>query len=185
MQFTRWQLFGLLLAAAVVGAVGIVASTFANHYTSTEAFCSTSCHTMTLQAGDPVFQKSAHRSNKQGVVPSCADCHIPTSNWIIETYTHVTSGMRDIFVELTHDFSDPKTWEARRVGLEEETLATIRGWDSSTCRSCHDAAAIKPASEDGRSAHEVLRQGGVTCVDCHINIVHSPATKPGAAPAAK
>jgi nitrate/TMAO reductase-like tetraheme cytochrome c subunit len=178
MTFTRWQLVGILLVAALVGAGGIIVSTFANHYTSTEAFCSTSCHTMVLQAADPAYAKSKHRANGEGVQPSCADCHIPTDNWFHETYTHVTSGIRDVFVTLTHDFNDPKAWEARRAELEDEALATIRGWDSSTCRNCHVASAIHPATEDGRAAHEALQHGGVTCVDCHINIAHSPAAKP-------
>ena len=53
--------------------------------------------------------------------------------------------------------------------------------DSVTCRSCHDANAIQPTSDDGRKAHELLRQGGVTCVDCHTNLVH-PAAASAAPP---
>src|SRR5215470_5862810 len=127
MQIKRWVLVVLLLVAAIVGAGGILASLAVNHYTSTEAFCSTSCHSMTFVAGDPYFQRSAHRSNKQGVRPTCAQCHIPTTNWFLETYVHVTSGVRDVFVEMTHDFTNPKAWEAHRAGLEEEARATIRG----------------------------------------------------------
>ena len=177
MQITRWKVIAVLLAAVIIGAGGLLVSVWANHYTSTEVFC-TSCHNMTLVAGDPYFQHSAHRTNKKGVRPTCAQCHIPTSNWFHETYVHVTSGVRDVFVTLTHDFSDPKAWEARRAALEEEAHADIRGWDSVTCRSCHDASAIQPKSEEGRQAHGMLSQGGVTCVDCHTNLVHPAATKP-------
>ena len=164
----------LLLVAAVVGAGGMLMSTAINHYTSTESFC-TSCHTMTLQSGDSYYQRSAHRSNSEGVRPSCGDCHIPTTNWFLETYVHLTSGIRDVYVELTNDFSDPKTWEARRVGLEQEALANLRGWNSSTCRKCHDANAIQPKSDAGKQSHAVLQAGGVTCIDCHLNLVHPPA----------
>src|SRR5215831_1360141 len=54
-------------------------------------------------------------ANSRGVRPSCGDCHIPKTNWFIETYTHVASGTRDLIAELTNNFDDPKIWEARRV----------------------------------------------------------------------
>jgi len=184
MTINRWLLGAVLLVAAVVGAGAMMASFAINHATSTDAFC-IGCHTMALQYNDPFFQNSAHRSNKEGVRPSCGDCHIPTTNWFIETYVHVTSGIRDVYVETTHDFSDPKAWEARRAALEEEARAQIRAWDSVTCRSCHDASAIKPSSDAGRQSHALLGQGGVTCVDCHINLVHPPVAanaSPTAAP---
>jgi len=53
--------------------------------------------------------------------------------------------------------------------------AWLRRQDSVTCRGCHDANAINPKSEDGRTSHAMLKQGGVTCVDCHVNLVHPPA----------
>jgi len=174
MRINRWLLFALLVIGVVLGAGGVIASIAVNRYTSTDAFC-TSCHTMAIQAADSYFQHSAHRSNIKGIRPSCGDCHIPTTNWFIETYTHISSGVRDAFVELTHNFSDPKLWEARRIELSQEVLAEMRAQDSATCRSCHDANAIQPGSENGRTAHASLRQGNVTCIDCHSNLVHPPA----------
>jgi trimethylamine-N-oxide reductase (cytochrome c), cytochrome c-type subunit TorY len=177
MRISRWLLVSLLVVGAVVGAGGVIASIAVNRYTSTDAFC-TSCHSMAFQADDPYFQHSAHRSNKEGVRPSCGDCHIPRNNWFVETYTHVSSGAYDAFVEFTHNFSDPKLWNAHRVELAQEVRATMRAQDSITCRGCHDANAVQPASEDGRKAHALLRQGGVTCVDCHANLVHPAAPLP-------
>jgi len=174
MHISRWLLIALLLVAAVIGAGGMMASFAVNHLTSTDAFCA-SCHTMSLQFNDPYFQNSAHRTNNIGIRPSCGDCHIPTTNWFIETYVHVTSGIRDVFIESTTKFDDPKLWQARRVALEQQAHNEIRGWDSVTCRSCHDASAIKPQSDAGRQSHALLAQGGVTCVDCHTNLVHPPA----------
>ncbi len=80
-----------------------------------------------------------------------------------------------MYVTLTRDFSNPQTWETRRAALEQEVLADLRASNSVTCRSCHDAAAIQPKSEAGRQSHAALAQGGVTCVDCHVNLVHPPA----------
>jgi nitrate/TMAO reductase-like tetraheme cytochrome c subunit len=174
MRTNRWLIVALLVIGAVFGAGAIIGSTVVNRYTSTENFC-TSCHTMVFQAEDPYFQHSAHRSNNEGVRPSCGDCHIPKNNWFVETYTHVTSGAYDAFAEFTHNFSDPKLWEARRIELAKDVHAKMRAQDSITCRSCHDANAIQPTSDDGRKAHALLRQGGVTCVDCHTNLVHPAA----------
>jgi nitrate/TMAO reductase-like tetraheme cytochrome c subunit len=183
MRINRWLLVAVLVVGGVLGAGGIIGSIAFNRYTSTDAFC-TSCHSMAFQADDPYFQRSAHRSNKEGVRPSCGDCHIPRNNWFVETYTHVSSGMRDALAESTHNFSDPKLWQARRIELAQEVHAEMHAQDSVTCRSCHDANAIQPVSDEGKKAHALLRQGGATCVDCHSNIVHPPATPPVLQPTA-
>lgn len=174
MHINRWLLIALLVVAIVAGAGSVIGSTVVNRYTSTDAFC-TSCHTMALQADDPYFQHSAHRANAEGVRPSCGDCHIARTNWFVETYTHVSSGTRDAFAEFTHDFSEPKIWAARRIELAKEVRADMHAQDSITCRGCHDASAIQPSSDAGRTAHAMLRQGKATCVDCHINLVHPKA----------
>lgn len=176
MQISRWLFIGLLAGSAAFGAAAIIASTFIYHHTATNAFC-TSCHSMKFVAEDPYFKASKHRSNSKGVLPSCGDCHIPKNNWFVETYVKTTSGIRDVIGELTHNFKDPKVWAAHRVKLTEEVVATMRRQDSVTCRSCHDASAINPASEAGRTSHAMLKQGGVTCVDCHTNLVHPAAAK--------
>ena len=166
----RWL---LVLSVLVLGAVGILVSHEVNRATSTDAFCS-SCHSMSFVAADPYFQRSAHRTSSAGVRPSCGDCHIPRTNWFVENYTHVTSAVRDIYAEKTNNFSDPKVWEARRVALAHEVRNTMRMQDSVTCRSCHDEAAVTPKSERGRAAHALLREGRMTCIDCHFNLVHAP-----------
>ncbi len=174
MTRNRWLLLLALLAAgALVGAGGIIVSLQVNQFTSTEAFC-TSCHSMTSVATDPHFLQSAHRTNTKGVRPNCGDCHIPKTNWFVETYTHVTSGVRDVVAEYTHNFSDPNIWGARRIELAHEVRNLMRSQDSVTCRSCHDAAVIEPKSEGGRAAHALQRDGRMTCIDCHFNIVHAP-----------
>jgi nitrate/TMAO reductase-like tetraheme cytochrome c subunit len=169
----QWLLvIGLLMAGAVVGAVAIVVSTFVNHFTATEAFCSTSCHTMVLQAQNPAYGNSPHRANAFGVLAGCSDCHIPSDNWFIETYTHASSGMRDLFATLFGNVNDPAAWAKRRTALRQEVLATMRSQDSTTCRKCHEAAAIQPPSEAGRQSHALLLKGQATCVDCHLNTFH-------------
>ena len=112
----------LIVVGAVIGAAAIVASTVVDRFTATEAFCTGSCHVMALQAENPAYGNSPHRANAFGVLAGCSDCHIPTNNWFVETYTHVTSGMRDAFVELTGNVNDPAAWAKRRVELRQEVL---------------------------------------------------------------
>ena len=174
MPRNRWlSIFGVLVVGGLIGAAGIIVSLEVNKATSTDEFC-TSCHSMKFVGNDPHFVNSAHRSNSAGVNPTCADCHIPKTNWFVETYTHAKSGARDMYAEYTHNFSDPKTWEAHRIALAHEVRATMRAQDSVTCRSCHDAKTISPKSERGQAAHALLREGRMTCIDCHFNIVHAP-----------
>lgn len=180
MRINRWLLAGLLLVAACIGAGAVIASiSIYYHEDSSDAFC-TQCHSMTLEAEDAYFKRSRHVSNSAGVRATCGKCHIPTHNWIINTYTRVKTGMRDAWSEMTHNFSNATAWEAHRIDLEGEVQALFRAQDGVTCRSCHDASAINPKSEAGRSSHAALREGGTTCIDCHTNLVHKPAVPVGA-----
>jgi len=182
MKINRWLLGALLLVAACVGAGGIIATISIYHDSdSSDAFC-TQCHVMVLQADDPYFKRSRHRSNNVGVRPSCGNCHVPAGNWFISTFNRVKFGLKDTFSDLEHDFRNPTSWAAYRVDLEPKAQAVFRAQDSITCRSCHNANAINPTSEAGRSSHAALRQGGTTCIDCHTNLVHPPAAPVGAQP---
>ena len=86
----------------------------------------------------------------------------------------MASGVRDVWAEFTNNFSDSNIWDVRRVALAHEVRDLMRRQDSITCRSCHAAADIRPASERGRAAHALLREGRMTCIDCHFNLVHAP-----------
>jgi nitrate/TMAO reductase-like tetraheme cytochrome c subunit len=169
----RW--IGIAAAVILSGAAGagaIITSTFINQFTSTDRFC-TSCHTMAAVATEPHALNSPHENNAAGVRVSCADCHIPATNWFVETYVHGTSAMRDMYAEFTKDYSEPGVWNARRRELAKIERERMRANDSLTCRRCHDAAAIRSASESGRTAHAMLAASGLTCVQCHANLVHA------------
>jgi cytochrome c-type protein NapC len=174
MRWRRWLAIMVPAAAgAIVGAIAIIGSVEVNRHTSTDAFC-TSCHTMAGLATDPKFKQSAHRSNAAGVLPSCGDCHVPATNWFVETYVHAVKGIKDVIAQSTHDYNDAAVWEARRIELAHAVREEMRSQDSVTCRSCHSADTIHPASERGGAAHALLREGRMTCIDCHFNLVHAP-----------
>lgn len=136
-----------------------VASIEMEHRTSTEAFC-TSCHTMATLASDPHFRQSRHESSAAGVRVGCGDCYIPSDDWFVETCAHVSSGVRDVIAEYTHDFSDPAVWDKRRTERAAQMHDEQRRTDSAMCRKCHDPAAIRPASDAGRAAHAMVQQAG-------------------------
>lgn len=166
-----------MLAGVLVGGGAILLSQEINERTAGDDFCVT-CHTMQVVADEPRYVHSAHRANAEGVRATCGDCHIPASNYFIESYTHLYMSVKDTYVELTRDFSDPDRWAAHRVELARRVRREMRENDSATCRSCHDPAAIAPASEAGRNAHAQVPEGNSTCIDCHLNMVHAPP-RPG------
>jgi len=162
-----------VIAGAIVGAIAIIVSVEGNRHTSTDSFC-TSCHAMASLAADSNFKQSVHRSNSAGVRASCGNCHIPATNWFVETYTHVIKGTKDVIAQISHNYDDAAVWEARRKQLADFVREEMRSQDSVTCRSCHDATVVHPASERGRAAHALLLEGRMTCIDCHFNLVHAP-----------
>ena len=180
LQNIPWRFLLILLVAALVGAAATVATVEYNRHTSTDKFCS-SCHSMASLPADPHYQQSAHISNSAGVRASCGACHIPTTNWFIETYTHQASGLRDVIAEFTTNFDDQKAWEARRLVMAKEVRDTMLAQGNATCKSCHAPASIKPASQTGQMIHASLQEGQMACVTCHRNLVHS---RPGSLSAA-
>jgi hypothetical protein len=56
---------------------------------------------MALQADDPFLQHSQHRSNNEGVRPSCGDCHIPTNNWLYPPTTKTVPWLFGIWLSHT------------------------------------------------------------------------------------
>lgn len=173
----------ILVMGGAIGAGVVVASTFVNSYTSTEVFC-TSCHTMASVAADAHYMQSAHRTNAAGVLASCADCHVPATNWFNETYSHAIDCIRDGIAEYTNNYSDPAVWSARLPELARRVRDEMQRDDSLTCRKCHDATQLHPANPAGQSAHAMVAQGKVTCVTCHANVAHAPVP-PSAGPATR
>jgi nitrate/TMAO reductase-like tetraheme cytochrome c subunit len=175
----QWRVLLPLLGAASFGAVATIASVEFNRHTSTDKFC-TGCHSMASLPTDSHYQQSAHVSNPAGVRPNCGSCHIPTNNYFVETYTHLTSGIHDLFAEWTTNFDDKEAWEARRRELAKGVHDKMRRQGNVTCRSCHAPESIKPVSQTGQAVHAAL-PAQMACVDCHRNLVHS---RPGSQTAA-
>lgn len=162
-----------VIIGIAAGALLLLGGQAAYHYSSSDAFCS-SCHSMeTYIVSDPHFVKSKHRNPTTGIQAGCSDCHVPPSfpdNLVYKT----KSGIRDIYQELTNDFSNPETWEARREKLAHQVRNWYIGNDSAACKSCHTPANLKPARESAQRQHELAERKGVSCIGCHFNLVHQP-----------
>ena len=142
-----------------------------DHITTTDQFC-TSCHAMKRYiAESETYQTSTHRTHTSGVQPGCADCHIP-KGLVISTYTHIADGLSDLWGQLYYDYEDTAVWEKERIRMAYAVRDTMRENDSVTCRSCHIEALIKPKRKRGQKQHEMASENGMTCIDCHYNLVH-------------
>jgi cytochrome c-type protein NapC len=173
-RFLKGSVTLAVLAGVGAGVLLLLAGQGAYHYSSTDEFCSTACHSMQAYvATEPHFLSSSHRSTPTGIEVGCSDCHVPPSfpdNLIYKTQ----AGLSDIYAEMTNDFSDPAVWTARREDLAHK----VRDWyietDSAACKSCHTDEKLNPKRESGQRQHELAERNGVTCIGCHFNLVHQP-----------
>ena len=159
------------VAGFIIGVGAVIAVERIDHYTDTDEFC-TSCHlTGEYIAKSEIYLTSSHRSRTSGVEPGCADCHIP-KGLIPSTWTHFVKGIQDLYGQITYDYEDIHVWQERRPELAYAVRDWMRATDSVTCRSCHDEVAIEPTRTRGRRQHDEARLQGMTCIDCHYNLVH-------------
>jgi nitrate/TMAO reductase-like tetraheme cytochrome c subunit len=135
---------------------------------STTAFC-TSCHSMSYPAKE--LRKSSHYG-ALGADPGCKDCHIPQgpANFHRAVWAHLAGGSRDLFRELTHDYSEVRKFNERRLEMAHHARMEMKTQDSLTCRACHQNP--RPPGKAPKSAHEKMETEGATCIDCHQNLVH-------------
>jgi len=174
MAMFSWIRGTVMLAATaglIVGIAAMLGAEQMDHYTNTDAFC-TSCHlTGEYIAKSEVYLTSSHQTRSSGVRPGCADCHIP-KGLVLATWTHVIKGVQDLYGQVAYDYENIQVWQQRRPELAYAVRDWMRANDSATCRTCHEEESIKPARKRGQRQHEEAREEGMTCIDCHYNLVH-------------
>jgi len=159
------------IIGGIAGIVAALAAEEMDRLTTSDEFC-TSCHAMQTYIADAeTYKASPHQTTASGVRAGCADCHIP-KGLVVATYTHVVNGVADIWGQLRFDYEDPEVWKAERARLAHAVRDWFRANDSVTCRGCHEEASIKPQRKRGQRQHEEARETGMTCIDCHYNLVH-------------
>ncbi len=156
------------LFCVVIGLAVAVLAVGGEAALSTQEFC-TSCHSMTYPAKE--LARSAH-FGRLGADPQCKDCHIPQGieNFHLAVRAHVVDGARDLWREMTNDYSDIGLFDERRLQMAHEARMQMKRLDSLTCRRCHRDP--RPVTPEGKLAHRSLGSAGTTCIDCHQNLVH-------------
>jgi nitrate/TMAO reductase-like tetraheme cytochrome c subunit len=163
---TRHVLFALLLGG-LAGIGFMVFLTEFDHFSSTEAFCTT-CHSMELVA-EP-YRKSPHYRPASGVRASCGDCHV-SEGVFAATWDHFIGG-KDLFNQLFGpNYDDPAI---NMLHMPEAAFST-REWfkkrNSATCKRCHVKEAIFGSRPDTVAIHTEDAKDK-SCIECHYNLVH-------------
>ena len=158
----HWKLIaGSVLATTLL----IFAVQEGERFLSSNTFC-LSCHSMSYNYEE--LKDSSHFS-ALGINPECQDCHLPPQFWK-RVESHVVDGVRALIGELKHDLSTKEAFDEHRAEYAHNARINIRKWDSASCRSCHRAPS--PSSDEAAAQHERMRTEGLTCIDCHQNLVH-------------
>jgi cytochrome c-type protein NapC len=160
-------------AMFAVGATFIIGSQVAIHYTGTNEFCGTACHSH-AQFVDPEWKDSPHYKNPAGMQAGCHDCHIP-NEYPDLLFVKARSGIVDGYGEfITRVISTREKFEANRARLAEEVWSYMKSNDSRECRSCHSDEHFILANQrpEAQSAHVAGPKEGKTCIDCHKGIAH-------------
>ena len=170
----RWFLLGVPVGGFVTFIGGILASAIflgGLHYTETLSFC-TSCHEMQQPLTE--LKQSFHWSNKVGIQPHCASCHVPPT-FFAGIMRHLAAA-KEVWGNLTGKLDTPEKYEALRLEMAQSVWAELKANDSAECRSCHTLAAMALDKQDPiaakRHAPEYIAKTGKTCIDCHKGVVH-------------
>jgi len=114
---------------------------------------------------------SAHRTSTSSVRLGCASCHIP-EGLVAATYAHAVNGASVLWGEFNLNYEDPEVWNAEKPRFAYAVRDWLRDTDSATCRACDEEQAIAPVRKRGQRQHKTARETGMTCIDCHYNLVH-------------
>ena len=174
---------GIWLAVIVgimVGVGGIAVTNRMVHWSGSNDFCSTACHSMQWVA--EAYKRGPHHATPSGVVAGCADCHIPYHSGEPGAFEYVSmlfykakAGTRDAFAEMRGVIDTKQKWEKARPAYSAEVKEWMASNGSLTCRGCHDlgrmgGAKAQPALIEMHAG--LAKAGPVKCLDCHEGVGH-------------
>lgn len=167
----RWSIFTLLATGIVLGLVGVMGFEVSMKMSSTEEFCSGSCHEM-YDNPYAALKTTTHFHNSSGVRPDCAACHIPKP--FIPKMIRKIEAAREVWGHLTGAIDTPEKYAAHQPVMKAREIARLRANDSAECRNCHkvDHMAISMQSQKAQEYHQALERNEKTCIDCHQGIAH-------------
>jgi nitrate/TMAO reductase-like tetraheme cytochrome c subunit len=173
-----WTMFLLIVLGAAIGIVIAGATTWMVNATSSVAFCSTACHSMSWAAS--AYERGPHFENSSGVRATCTDCHIPfesrpatPAQYVFGTlWTKGVDSSSDVIAEIRGTIADKAKWDEERPRLDKKVEEWFKATSSETCRGCHELDAFKKTSP-ARAIHAgLVKQEKVDCLQCHTGIAH-------------
>lgn len=155
----------LIVSSSVVTLVVIILAVETDKYLGSDSFC-LSCHSMSYNAQE--LKESSH-FGAMGVNPHCGDCHLPPE-LIKRTESHIVDGTRALIGEFKNDLSTKENFDKHRAEFAHNARMSMKRWNDSPCRVCHKD--VRPSSDDAARQHKRMESEGLTCIDCHQNLVH-------------
>ena len=159
-----------LAVGMLLGAGALLAFDAVMIATSTESFCGSSCHEMTIPY--ETLQTTEHYSNAHGVAVTCADCHIPKE--FGPKMLRKIEASREVWGHVTGLIDTPEKYAAHQPAMREREMQRMRANDSQECRNCHRLDRMDFASQERavRRYHRAMDSRDKTCVDCHADVAH-------------
>lgn len=138
--------------------------------TNTLDFC-ISCHEMRDNVY-PEYQQTIHYSNRTGVRAVCSDCHVPRE-WGYKVKRKIEA-TKELWGKMVGTIDTREKFQAKRLELARHEWARMKASDSRECRNCHGFDGMNFDLQKKRSSkqHEMAREDGMTCIDCHKGIAH-------------
>ena len=171
-KYRWWWILG---AGALVGVFFSAAFAVSLEATSSNAFCSSACHSMTTPYEE--YKASPHYGNYLGIKAECKDCHIP-EEFFPKVYRKAKAGVAETYKTILGTIDTPEKFEARRWELASRVWERMRADDSKNCRTCHDPEQWQ-IEQQGRFAQRKHQDRGEnTCIDCHTGVAHKEPIEP-------
>jgi nitrate/TMAO reductase-like tetraheme cytochrome c subunit len=146
----------LLMIAAFVF-VGIAAVYLPVAMTSTPSFCA-NCHVM--QEPKDLWEDSTHGN------VNCIACHVEPG--FLKQLEHKVLSYKEIYTQLFKG---------------AEMAADVKRPTNASCLQCHSIDRVVSTGGDIKIPHrQHVEMQGLTCADCHFNVVHTRKGIPGGAP---
>ena len=138
--------------------------------TNTESFC-ISCHEM----ADNVYleyRNTEHYLNRTGVRATCPDCHVPRE-WAHKMVRKIQA-TNELYHWVRGSINTREKFQAKRYQLASHVWGSMRETDSRECRNCHDddSMAFEKQSGVANKVHQLNKEWGNSCIDCHQGIAH-------------
>ena len=169
-----------IVIGVVLGVIGVGATNSMVHWSGSNDFCSSACHSMQWVA--EAYRRGPHYATHTGTTAGCSDCHIPYHSSEPGAFQYVgmllfkaKSGTRDVIGELRGVIDTKEKWEQARGAYSEEVKSWMEQNGSLTCRGCHDLTRMggDEASPMLVKKHARLAKAGpVVCLDCHMDVGH-------------